>query len=163
MANKNKFIKALWIFLFYTLNLTWGIIQTLIGFVLFLTQPRDCKKQAYFGSVCTFHKGKWGGVSLGIFIFVNGAQNENWTSTTMVHEYGHCVQSMILGPLYFLIVGIPSIIWCNAKRFAEIHREIKGYYFNFYPERWANHLGAKITGEPAPERIPFPDRKEENK
>jgi len=29
---------------------------------------------------------------------------------TLVHEYGHTIQSIILGPLYLLIIGIPSSI-----------------------------------------------------
>lgn len=52
------------------------------------------------------------------------------------HEWGHTRQSLYLGPLYLLIIGLPSIIW------AMIHtpNSKKSYYF-FYTERWADKLG----------------------
>lgn len=31
--------------------------------------------------------------------------------TLLVHEYGHTIQSMILGPLYLIVIGIPSTLW----------------------------------------------------
>lgn len=31
---------------------------------------------------------------------------------TIKHEYGHQLQSYILGPLYLLIIGLPSGLWC---------------------------------------------------
>lgn len=47
-----------------------------------------------------------GGISLGKYIIVS-----QWaTQKTIMHEYGHCLQSKILGPLYLLVVGLPSIL-----------------------------------------------------
>ena len=64
----------------------------------------------------------------------------------VVHEYGHTIQSLILGPLYFLIVGLPSVIWGMVKKPEQS-------YFSFYTEKWANHLGEKFTGKKSMEML----------
>ena len=47
-----------------------------------------------------------GGISLGKYIIVN-----QWaTKTTIMHEYGHCLQSKRLGWLYLVVIGLPSIV-----------------------------------------------------
>lgn len=63
----------------------------------------------------------------------------------LVHEYGHTIQSAILGPLYLIIIGIPSTIWGFAF---ERKRKIEQIpYGLFFTERWANQLGERITSE----------------
>lgn len=50
---------------------------------------------------------------------------------------GHAKQSRLLGPLYLIVIGLPSILW------AGIHGKVaprKSYYW-FYTERWADRLG----------------------
>lgn len=74
-----------------------------------------------------------GSVTLGRYIFASYKANED----TIKHEQGHTVQSLILGPLYLLVIGLPSIVW------ACIHRSVapdKKYEW-FYTERWADKLG----------------------
>ncbi len=63
---------------------------------------------------------------------------------TLVHEYGHTIQSVILGPLYPLAISIPSGLWCNLPQAADYRRKNKVSYYDFYPEKWADHLGGKI-------------------
>lgn len=54
------------------------------------------------------------------------------------HETGHSKQSLYLGPLYLLVVAIPSIVlyW-----YCKITMQGTDYYNNHYPENWANELG----------------------
>lgn len=61
----------------------------------------------------------------------------------LVHEYGHTIQSVILGPLYLIVISIPSGLWCNLSQAAEYRRKNKVSYYAFYPEKWADHLGEK--------------------
>lgn len=137
-------MKKLFLFI---LDCTWAGAQNLLGLILF-RKYRHCKRENFFGACMAYHNEDWGGISLGRFIIINGQKDEKWIASTKVHEYGHYIQSLILGPLYLLIIGLPSIIWCNAKRFRKL-RENKGVsYFSFYPERWANYLGEKFTGLP---------------
>lgn len=80
------------------------------------------------------HKLK-GGASFGRFIYV-----VEYDKDLIAHEYGHYIQSQILGPLYLLVIGLPSAIW------GLLYRESwkKDYYW-FYTERWANKLGKTIN------------------
>lgn len=55
---------------------------------------------------------------------------------TIQHESGHVKQSKILGPLYLLVIGLPSIVH------AAMHRTVckNPNYYHFYTEKWANKL-----------------------
>ena len=52
------------------------------------------------------------GLSLGSYIFVN----ERCADSTILHELGHRKQSRILGPLYLLVIGIPSFLWASLRQ-----------------------------------------------
>lgn len=134
---------------FYLINFTWGLLQNLLGIAL-LIKYRHCKKEWFFGSLLIYHDGSWGGISLGMFIIMNGNRDEKWKNETKVHEYGHCIQSIILGPLYLLIIGLPSLIWCNTKKYQDLRKNTGKSYFEFYPEKWANYLGTLVTKMPSP-------------
>lgn len=78
-----------------------------------------------------------GGISLGNFIFLSPTLSEKETSIS--HEFGHVMQSHILGWLYLFVVGIPSLLW------ASFFSKCKCYY-DFYTEVWANKLaGLKVA------------------
>ena len=129
---------------FYLLQMTWGIIQNVLGFLLFVfLYLKDCKRKIfrYKGAIVTMWKQR-SSLSLGIFIFLGIADKR-----VLVHEYGHCIQSIILGPLYLPLVGIPSFIWCNAPHLRKLRKKGTYHYSSFYTEKWANHLGEKVTDE----------------
>ena len=79
-----------------------------------------------------------GAVTLGNYVFV-GLNSEY--RKTVKHELGHTIQSKILGPLYLIIIGIPSITYCGLRRLFPSLR--KKNYYDFYTERWANNLSKK--------------------
>lgn len=98
---------------------TWGILQTLLGFLVFLWHIKN-KHYSYYGAIVTEWESK-SSVSLGCFVFVTKGPyfadklpdipvNES-LSRLLVHEYGHTIQSLILGPLYLIAMGIPSTLW----------------------------------------------------
>ena len=130
-------------FLFILVQLTWGLPQSILGFILFLYwRRRGALHHAYHGAIVT----EWaagGGVSLGLFVFVS----VNARPGVTVHEYGHCIQSLMLGPLYLLAVGLPSYIWANLPALRKMRRETGRSYYSVYPENWANRLGEWATGE----------------
>lgn len=74
-----------------------------------------------------------GGISLGETVIIKWRYVEN--PNAWAHEYGHSRQSLYLGPLYLLAIGLPSLIW------AALYRPEKGNYYDFYTERWADRLG----------------------
>ncbi|MDR2267270.1 MAG: hypothetical protein LBE09_06805 [Christensenellaceae bacterium] len=138
-------MKLIIYFLYYLIQFTWGIVQNVFGLILYLKYAKN-KHSLYHGAFVTYHTEKWGGISLGCFIVMTGNAGDIETSDIRIHEFGHTIQSLILGPFYLLVIGIPSFIWCNAKRYIRL-RESGISYYSFYPERWANYLGQKVTGE----------------
>jgi hypothetical protein len=124
----------------FMLNVIWGAIQTLagfIGFLIFLGKPH----YFYKGGIVTIVKGSRGGISFGAFIFVDEyiPKNKATASNFINHEYGHSLQSLILGPLYLFVIGLPSIIWAGCFNGWRVKHK-KSYYW-LYCEKWADSLG----------------------
>ena len=142
------------VLLYRLVQLTWGLPQTLVGaFVFLLTIRRP--HYVYHGAIVTAWK-QGGSVSLGMFLFVSGRNSREknhfnipiWRQI-LVHEYGHSVQSLVLGPLYLLVIGLPSIVWAGLPALSRMRRRKEISYYDFYPERWANAWGEKVTKEPS--------------
>lgn len=123
----------------------WGFPQTLVGFILYCIHRKQ-PHFTYHGCVVT----RWnvrGSLGVGMFLFVN--ENSFQTKPqVLVHEYGHAVQSAILGPLFLPVMGIPSFLWCNLPPFRKLRTEKGVSYYRFYPESTANYLGSLVTKEP---------------
>ena len=146
--------------LFWAVQFTWGVIQNVLGLIIFLMHA-GCEKRWFHGSILTYHKGKWGGLSLGVFIFVAAGASDDWKARTAVHEFGHSVQSLIFGPLYLLVIGVPSFLWANLAVFRRRRAHNSALYHDFWPERNANYFGRKVTGLPSPYGVrhnPAPER-----
>ena len=79
-----------------------------------------------------------GAVTLGNYVFV-GLTSEY--RKTVKHELGHTIQSKILGPLYLIVIGIPSITYCGLRRLFPSLR--KKDYHSFYTEKTADYLSEK--------------------
>lgn len=73
------------------------------------------------------------GISLGNYIFLDSDRYNSINS--IKHEHGHQIQSLYLGPLYLIVIGIPSFIGNIIDR---IHRID---YYNQPWEKWADKLG----------------------
>lgn len=131
--------------LFVVLQCTWGLPQTLVGLIVFI---KNIKKphSIYRGSVDT----KWdsySGLSLGLFIFTPSDKFDN-AQLIRVHEYGHCIQSIVLGP-FMLFVGIVSLAWGNLKYFSKLRETKHLPYTVCFSESWASKWGELVTGEKA--------------
>jgi len=84
------------------------------------------------------------GVSLGWFIFwtPSGNRYSHLTNDCLMHEYGHTLQSVMLGPFYLIVVGVPSLMRVAYSRWYYKKRGKKWKnYFNGFPENWADKLG----------------------
>lgn len=119
-------------------------MQTFIGAVIYLTQIRNPHYRCH-GAIVTNWHGFGGSLSLGMFIFldIRNDRPENAAEKALLaHEYGHTVQSLMLGPLYLLVIGLPSVIWAGC--FGKYRRRTRCPYDKAYPEKWANLLGSKF-------------------
>lgn len=63
---------------------------------------------------------------------------------TLVLEYGHSIQSILIGPLFLPVIAIPSVIWATMPFFERLRRRKGLSYYWLYCEKWANTLGDKI-------------------
>ena len=108
----------------------WELPQSLLALILIKVlkaKKRENNGFYYFKSRKLTH------FSLGKFIFINSRKAlPEWK---LKHEQGHSRQSEILGPLYLIVIGLPSVVW-NC-----VSRHIKVSYYSFYTEKWANKLG----------------------
>lgn len=88
----------------------WQLPQNILG--LFVILVTGAKKTAF---VSEWIASKWPhfGVSLGNYIIFGGAGGD---ITSLKHELGHQKQSQILGPLYLILIGIPSFLWNLVTR-----------------------------------------------
>lgn len=74
-----------------------------------------------------------GGLALGKYIFINQTYKDQ--SLVIKHECGHVRQSKILGPLYLLVIGIPSILHaCLNNYIGCCWKDGKYNYYHFYTE-----------------------------
>ncbi len=134
--------------LYILIQCTWGLLQTLAGLAVFLRERRQ-PRFWYHGAVVTRWRSPGASVSLGMFVFVSDALEEPDARPTLVHEYGHTLQSLLLGPLYLLVIGLPSLTWGFHPHFVRRRREERLPYTAFFTERWASRWGEKATGEKA--------------
>lgn len=114
----------------------WQLPQLIAAFIYYWYLKRKdeildtCTCQ---GTIVFIKRKSCGSVTLGPYIFLSPKA----TDTTVRHEWGHTRQSLILGPLYLIVIGIPSIIWTATHRTIAPNTD----YFDFFTEKWANKLG----------------------
>lgn len=91
----------------------------------------------------------------GMWIFTDPELPEETYNKILSHEYGHTVQSMILGPFFPLLVGLPSMLGFHLFTYRKKHpKPMKSdasagktrLYSSHYPEAQANRIGEKKTG-----------------
>jgi hypothetical protein len=137
---------------------TWGHAQTMLGFCIYLWYFKS--RHSYYRGVVRTVWPSAAGLSLGMFIFTPrepspednslGAQTDReYCERVAVHEYGHTIQALLLGPLYLLVIGIPSVCWAGLPKCQKIRREKHIPYTRFYCEKWASHWGEKVTKDKA--------------
>ena len=128
--------------LYRILQCTWGLPQTLLGLLEFVRHYRE-PHYGYRGAVVTECE-KNLNLSLGLFVFVakeKTSSEGNRPDRMLAHEYGHTIQSLLLGPLYLVVIGIPSWLWCNLPYYQGKRKRCGISYYSFFTETWADRLG----------------------
>lgn len=119
----------------FILNWIWQLPQNLLGlaYKTLISSGLICRVNDADTTTEIWLKPSNGGVTLGKYVFI--CQDYKDLEATIKHEKGHVKQSKILGPLYLLVIGIPSIIHAAWWYFNS-----ETDYYRFYTERWANKL-----------------------
>lgn len=126
------------------LRILWELPQSLLGFILFQVYSVGCHcMEAPYGDVRILYSERMrGGISLGRFIILPWKYRYNSSSyvrDAISHEYGHTRQSLYLGWLYLIVIGLPSLLWAWAHSTFKRLQEIS--YYDFYTEKNADKLG----------------------
>ena len=114
----------------------WQLPQNLLGLIVIVFTRAILleNEQCWYTSVSEF------GVSLGHYIIFGKGFNHN----DLQHERGHQTQSMYLGWLYLIVIGLPSFLGNIWDRLAHTKwqavRRHKWYYAQPW-EAWADRLG----------------------
>lgn len=134
--NENKFTAK--DYLHTAAQLTWGLPQSLIGLAwlaAWRAKNKDVKMQWRRGILAATSPAYSGGISLGLVTIAQDDVN------TLNHEFGHCLQSLLLGPFYLPVIALPSLILNIFYRLGRVNIE---QYYQFYTERWADKWGGVV-------------------
>ena len=112
----------------------WQLPQNLLGLLVILFTGAEHDWDDYWTAKINM------GVSLGSYIIIYDKCSRN----ELKHEQGHQKQSRYLGPLYLLIIGLPSALgnmWDRLfhKKWS-VSKRVSWYYKQPW-EAWADKLG----------------------
>jgi hypothetical protein len=122
------------------LRYLWQLPQHIVGLLVKLVTSASLVNEYKTSRVYIAARYHFG-VSLGEYIIVSSG----YTSKNVIaHEYGHSRQSLMLGPLYLIVIGLPSAlgnIWDRvAHKSWTVSNRIRWYYSQPW-EAWADKLG----------------------
>ena len=117
----------------------WQLPQNLLGLLVILFTKAE-KTNAFYWRTNKYRFG----VSLGNYIIFGAISDKYIQWQSVKHEQGHQKQSLYLGWLYLIIIGLPSVIGNIYDRIAHKHWYYKAcekWYYNQPWEKWADKLG----------------------
>lgn len=125
----------------------WTMIQSTLGLILIgITWAEEVdfkvKDKTYKIYIARYLNSFWSGVSLGEYIVF--AKKDYVDEISVRHEYGHHIQSLILGPLYLLLIGIPSVlgnVWDRIAHRKWSYWKREQWYYTQPWEQWADEFG----------------------
>lgn len=118
----------------------WQLPQNLLGLIMLLFMKPYILREKYKGITYVVSKKMSGGISLGNYVILsNSYKDKNRYQKIWDHEWGHTRDSIMFGPLYLIIIGLPSLIW--AWMYGTIIKPTYNGYYKFYTEKRADRLG----------------------
>lgn len=140
--------------------LAWQLPQHILGAIV--KQVCEAKPITTYKDAIVYSWDMPGGMSLGKYIFVPFTAelltpagffvNKKYADQMIKHEYGHTKQSKILGWLYLLVIGLPSLIWAGC--FVDYRAKSGKSYYSFYTEKWADKLAGIERSENEKQEMP---------
>lgn len=126
-----------WFYLKLVLLFLWQLPQNIVALLVMLFIGK--MKLVRFENYCWAFEGSKmsGGISLGCFIFLSPISSKH--EPTILHEYGHVIDSHRFGWLYLFIIGLPSLLWASFFSHGKC-------YYSFFTESRANkNAGLKVA------------------
>ena len=122
----------------------WQLPQNLLGLILIAFYKPERVQVMDNGNRIYFTSKMKGGISLGKYSIVNGSHYRKSVDSVLSHNtvrheaIGHSKQSLYLGWLYLIVIGLPSIVW--AVLYGPVIEPSQNGYYKFYTESWADSL-----------------------
>lgn len=121
----------------FFMNWVWQLPQNLLGVIW-----KNIKKDSIItpisnndiesvGAKAYLIKAR-GAVTLGKYVFISHTYRDQ--GTIIKHECGHVKQSKMLGPLYLIVIGVPSILHAWLNDYIGCCKKHKDGYYHFYTE-----------------------------
>ena len=123
----------------------WELPQNIVGCIVWLILRHTITRVEIIHKRLFFQTHNFG-ISFGSFIFWSNANDSlvPIAPENKAHEYGHAIQSLIFGPFYLILVGIPSISRVvYSSIYYALNKTKWANYYKGYPEKWADKLGMK--------------------
>lgn len=118
-------------------NWVWQLPQNLLGIIW-----KRIKKESVITSISNddirsvdaeaYLMKAGGAVTLGKYVFISQTYRDQ--GMTIKHECGHVKQSKMLGPLYLIVIGVPSILHAWLNDYIGCDEKHKEGYYHFYTE-----------------------------
>lgn len=118
----------------FFMDWVWQLPQNLLGFGYKLAIYEDISDNLTNTDehYTIYLKDTNGGVTLGKYIFVYRRFNN--LAYVVKHECGHVKQSKMLGPLYLIVIGVPSILHAWLNDYIGCCATHEDGYYHFYTE-----------------------------
>ena len=118
----------------------WQLPQNLLGLIMMFFVKPYILKENYRGITYVVSKKMGGGISLGNYVILSKTyKDKKLHKDIWDHEWGHTRDSRMFGPLYLIIIGLPSLMW--AGLYGSIIPYTRNGYYRFYTEKRADRLG----------------------
>ena len=125
----------------------WQLPQHIIAYAIMIVNHKSIKQMVNKDGIRYYlvkHLSNCG-ISLGNYIFLDA--DGNYDNIIVRHEYGHQIQSLMLGPLYLIVIGLPSIIGniINVIKYKYFRKYYDPDFYYKQPwEAWADKLGKVV-------------------
>lgn len=138
--------------LFYLLSYTWGLLETIagwviLGFVSIFMKKKIEEKGKFFTAHYIIFGNNWGGLECGSNFLVSGNMPKNYTLHTKCHEFGHTCQAAVWGPFVLIFFYIPSVIRYWHQHFRDKKKLPNVPYDACYYELSASMIGEEFLSE----------------
>jgi len=110
----------------------WQLPQNLVGLFLLLIYGKEKIYHKLNGRTFYYTPEMPSGISLGNYIIM---KREEW-GEGMWHEYGHSIDSRRWGPLYLIVVGLPSLCGNIYDRIAHKNWKYSDSAEWYYNQPW---------------------------
>ena len=130
----------------------WQLPQNLLGLIFLLFYKKEAAFYKKNGRTFYGTPEMPSGITLGNYIIINAwyakqPEDNEYRDRIMRHEYGHSIDSRIWGPLYLIVIGLPSImgnLWNRWFHKDWTPTQKSKWYYNLPWERSAERKGGVV-------------------